>query len=174
MNGCGDGEAARATLRGFRDAVYASLGGWTDALFELADALLETEAPVGSVPSLSLEPVFRRGHGSLYKALARGRVDADRLRGALAAVRPPEWPAVFAVDASTWPRCDAETSPERGFYYSASRHSAGQPIVAGAARRRAPQPGRQSHAGDPRPGPLARRAPGARRRGAAVRVRRRL
>jgi hypothetical protein len=38
---------------------------------------------------------------------------------------------VFAVDASTWDRCDAETSPERGFYYSASKHSAGQPIVAG-------------------------------------------
>ncbi len=42
-----------------------------------------------------------------------------------------EWPAVFAVDASTWERCDAECSPERGFYYSASKHSAGQPIVAG-------------------------------------------
>jgi hypothetical protein len=26
---------------------------------------------------------------------------------------------------------DAETSPERGFYYSASKHSAGKPIVAG-------------------------------------------
>lgn len=43
---------------------------------------------------------------------------------------------VFAVDESTWPRCDAETSPERGCYYSASKHSAskhsaGQPIVAG-------------------------------------------
>jgi len=38
---------------------------------------------------------------------------------------------VFAVDASTWARSDAETSPERGFYYSASKHSAGQPIVAG-------------------------------------------
>ena len=38
---------------------------------------------------------------------------------------------VFAVDASTFDRCDAECSPERGFYYSASKHSAGQPIVAG-------------------------------------------
>jgi hypothetical protein len=38
---------------------------------------------------------------------------------------------VFAVDASTWDRCDAECSPERGFHYSASKHSAGQPIVAG-------------------------------------------
>jgi hypothetical protein len=37
------------------------------------------------------------------------------------------------VDASVWPRCDAECSPERGYYYHPSRHSAGQPIVAGWA-----------------------------------------
>jgi hypothetical protein len=29
--------------------------------------------------------------------------------------------------------CDAEASPERGYYYRPSRHSAGQPIVAGWA-----------------------------------------
>lgn len=34
--------------------------------------MLCSHAPVGSVPSLSLEPLFRRSHGSLYKALARG------------------------------------------------------------------------------------------------------
>lgn len=38
---------------------------------------------------------------------------------------------VYAVDRSSWPRCDAECSPERGYYYHPSRHSAGQPIVAG-------------------------------------------
>jgi hypothetical protein len=32
-----------------------------------------------------------------------------------------------------WDRCEAESSPERGFYYHPSRHSAGQPIVAGWA-----------------------------------------
>jgi hypothetical protein len=32
-----------------------------------------------------------------------------------------------------WDRCDAESSPERGYYYHPSRHSAGQPIVAGWA-----------------------------------------
>jgi hypothetical protein len=37
------------------------------------------------------------------------------------------------VDTSVWPRCDAEASPERGYYYHPSRHSAGQPIVAGWA-----------------------------------------
>jgi hypothetical protein len=40
---------------------------------------------------------------------------------------------VYAVDVSVWPRCDAETSPDRGYYYHPSRHSAGQPIVAGWA-----------------------------------------
>ena len=40
---------------------------------------------------------------------------------------------VYAVDTSVWPRCDAECSPGRGFYYHPSRHSAGQPIVAGWA-----------------------------------------
>jgi hypothetical protein len=38
---------------------------------------------------------------------------------------------VLAVDSSTWPKSDAECSPERGYYYSASRHSNGQPIQAG-------------------------------------------
>lgn len=124
-------EAPTASLVAFRAALYDGLTGWGDALFELCDAALDTPASVGSVPALSLEPVFRRSHGSLYKALARGSVDAARLRRILVAHRPAGWPSVFAVDASTWPRCDAETSPERGFYYSASKHSAGQPIVAG-------------------------------------------
>jgi hypothetical protein len=118
-------------LAGFREAFYDCLNGWGDALFELADAALCATGPVGSVPSLSLEPIFRRSHGSLYKALARGGIDTDRLRQLLVESRPESWPLVFAVDTSTWDRCDAETSPQRGFYYSASKHSAGQPIVAG-------------------------------------------
>jgi hypothetical protein len=115
----------------FRQGLYGCFRRWGDALFELADAVLCAPGAVGSVPALSLEPEFRRSHGSLYKALERGRIDEDRLRALLVAQRPASWPLVFAVDASTWDRCDAECSPERGFYYSASKHSAGQPIVAG-------------------------------------------
>lgn len=115
----------------FRRALHGCLTRWDDALFELGDAMLGAPGPVSSVPSLSLEPEFRRSHGSLYKALARGRIDEDALRRLLVAHRPERWPLVFAVDASSWARCDAECSPDRGFYYSASRHSAGQPIVAG-------------------------------------------
>ncbi len=118
-------------LIGFRSDLYDCLTRWGDALFELCDATLCSPSPVASVPSLSLEPVFRRGHGSLYKALADGRIDDVRLRRLLVDNLSANWPLVFAVDASTWDRCDAETSPERGFYYSASKHSAGQPIVAG-------------------------------------------
>src|SRR5207237_1670025 len=123
--------AATAALVGFRESLYSCLRGWGDTLFELCDATLCAAAPVGSVPSLSLEPVFRRSHGSLYKALAKGSIDTEALRRCLVERRPANWPLIFAVDASTWDRCDAECSPERGFYYSAARQSAGQPIVAG-------------------------------------------
>ena len=123
--------AEKKALVAFRGALFATFTAWPDALFELGDAALCTAGPVSSIPSLSLEPEFTRSHGSLYKALSRGRIDESRLRALLVASRPEHWPMVFAVDASTFDRCDAETSPERGFYYSASKHSAGQPIVAG-------------------------------------------
>jgi hypothetical protein len=53
-----------------------------DALLELGDALLCAQA-VPSLPHLSLEPVHQRGWGSTYAALARGRIDAERLRDLL-------------------------------------------------------------------------------------------
>ncbi len=91
----------------------------------------ERSASPNTPPHLSLEPPFRRGWGSQYGALRRGRIDAEALRDLLAATRLADWPGVFAVDASSWPRCDAECSPERGYYHHPSRHSNGQPIVAG-------------------------------------------
>jgi hypothetical protein len=121
-----------ARLGGFRSELHACFTGRADALFELGDALLWAEA-FPSLPHLSLEPVHRRGWGSVDAALARGRIDAERLRDLLASSLPPADPLVFAVDVTTWPRCDAECSPERGYYDHPSRHSAGQPIIAGWA-----------------------------------------
>jgi hypothetical protein len=80
-----------------------------------------------------LEPVHRRGWGSAYAALASGRIETERLRDLLASSLPDADPLVFAVDVTSWPRCDAECSPERGYYYHPSRHSAGHPIIAGWA-----------------------------------------
>src|SRR5260221_520208 len=52
----------------------------------------------------------------------------ERLVAASPLVTERSW---YAVDASVWPRCDAETSPERGYDSHPYRHSPGQPIVAG-------------------------------------------
>jgi DDE superfamily endonuclease len=124
---------ALARLQAFRAGLHTCCTRRADALVELADGLLSAQGPVTSLPQLSLEPAHRRGWGSLYAALACGRIDAERLRELLVGCLPAAEPLVFAVDVTAWPRCDAECSPERGLYYHPSRHSAGQPIVAGWA-----------------------------------------
>jgi hypothetical protein len=67
----------------FRQEFYQCLTARADALFGLTDAVLCAD---GSLVQLSLVGEHRRGHGSLYAALARGRVDIERLRTALTAV----------------------------------------------------------------------------------------
>jgi hypothetical protein len=129
-----DPSTAFDDLRTFRCSLRRCFDRRADALFELGDAIL-TAGVVPSPVHPSLEPAHRRGWGSLYAALERGRIDTEALRTLV--VRHPlaadGQPPIYAVDVSVWPRCDAETSPERGFYYHPSRHSAGQPIVAGWA-----------------------------------------
>jgi hypothetical protein len=120
-------------LLAFRAAVYAAVGRRADALFELLDALTSA----GAVPSpvhLTLETVHRRGWGSFYAALAHGEIPAAAVEAVLAQhplAAAAGGPASYGVATSVWPRCDAETSPERGVSHHSSRHSNGQPIVAG-------------------------------------------
>jgi hypothetical protein len=124
------------SLPAFRESFYRCLDRRADALFELADAIL-TAGSVPSPPHLSLATVHRRGWGSLYAALSMGRMDEGSLQSLLSrhplGDEDPGAPPIYAVDVSVWPRCDAEASPERGYYYHPSRHSPGQPIVAGWA-----------------------------------------
>src|SRR5215211_1882790 len=130
-----EGSDALDALRTFRDSLYECFGRRADALFEFTDAILTA----GAFPSpvhLSLEPTHRRRWGSLYAALSRGRTDEDAMRKLVVhhpLVEERTATPVYAVDVSVWSRCDAEASPERGYYYHPSRHSAGQPIVAGWA-----------------------------------------
>ncbi len=119
-------------LRAFRSELHGCFHRRADALLELGDALLTAET-VTSLPHLSLQATHRRGWGSLYDALAAGRLDVASLRALLTEQAIPAGQPVYAIDLSVWPRCDAEASPGRGFYYHPSRHSAGQPIVAGWA-----------------------------------------
>jgi len=123
-------------LRAFRRSLYECFHRRRDALFELADATLTADGTAPSPAHLSLQASHRRGWGSLYAALDRGRIDEEVLRKLLARLTlagAVEEAPVYAVDVRVWDRCDAECSPERGFYYHPSRHSAGQPIVAGWA-----------------------------------------
>lgn len=123
-------------LHSFRRSFYECLNRRGDALFDLTDALLAADAAPSPV-HLSLEAPHRRGWGSFYAALNHGRIDDEAFRSLLAhhpltGSSDDERP-VYGVDVSVWPRCDAECSPERGYCYHPSRHSAGQPIVAGWA-----------------------------------------
>jgi hypothetical protein len=121
-------------LYDFRRSFYECFHRRKDALFELTDAILTADGAVPSPAHLSLQSSHRRGWGSLYAALCKGRIDAESVRELLVLhpLAEAETP-VYAVDVSVWDRCDAECSPERGYYYHPSRHSAGQPIVAGWA-----------------------------------------
>jgi hypothetical protein len=124
------GGGDQGELRRFRGEVYDCFGRRADALFDLIDGIC-APITVAGVAYLSLAPGARRGHGAGYAALSAGRIDEDLVRDVLAGYRPDDWRPDFAIDASVWARCDAECSPGRGFYYHPSRHSAGQPIVAG-------------------------------------------
>jgi hypothetical protein len=102
-----------------------------EAVFELGDALLCAPA-VPSLPHLGLAPVCRRLGQRLRRPVprpGRPRAAADLLTSHLEDAGPLE----FAVDVTIWPRCYPECSPERGYYHP-SRHSAGQPIIAGWLR----------------------------------------
>lgn len=103
-------------LSWFRREFHRCLSRRGDALFELADAVLCADGPVRSVAELSLVGEHRRGHGSGYAALARGRMDIDRLRTALSGVPVPraaDGRLVLAVDITSWLRPEAHTSGQR-------------------------------------------------------------
>ena len=80
---------ARGRLAGFRRELYRCFTARADALAELCDAALCKQDRVHMLAELSLEPGHRRGHGALYDALNCGKVQASRLRWALAGVALP-------------------------------------------------------------------------------------
>src|SRR5918993_195224 len=81
-----DGNTMEPTeaLRTFRRSLYDCFHRRKDALFELADAILTADGTAPSPAHLSLKASHRRGWGSLYAALDRGRIGAQTLRKLLA------------------------------------------------------------------------------------------
>lgn len=119
-----DTQPAAAALRQLRQVIYqAILGRRKDTLFALLDAV--TSAP-GALPLVhhSLHPLCQRGWASLPAALAHGTLDPDAARRHLIAMRPRAPPGsrpLWVIDATTWPRPDAVTSPERTWSHRANR-----------------------------------------------------
>ncbi|WP_323180278.1 transposase [Streptomyces sp. NBC_01363] len=108
----------------FREDFYACLTARGDALFEICDAMLCENGPVTSPVDLTLLAEHRCGHGALYDALNHGRIDAARLRRALAVLPQPKAAdnrLVLAVDVSNWLRPDAECSADRLFCHTYGR-----------------------------------------------------
>jgi hypothetical protein len=104
---------AFAELSRFRTAFYGCLSARADAFFELTDALLCADGPARTPVELSLTAEHRRGYGSLYGALNRGRLDVDRLRDLLVSLPLPRFGGriVLTVDVSPWLRSDAACAP---------------------------------------------------------------
>ncbi|MET8965211.1 NF041680 family putative transposase [Streptomyces sp. NPDC004074] len=123
-----------AELSRFRGVFYDCLTGRRDALFELTDAVLCTDGPVKTLVGLALAPEHRRGHGALYGALNRGRLDVERLRAELAGLPLPRAAGgrlVLAVDVSPWLRPDADTSDARSFCHTYGRGDAKHQMIPG-------------------------------------------
>lgn len=120
-------------LRSFRERVYACFTRRGDALFGLVDGLLCSPGRIPALAHVSLSPVFGRGHGAAYAALAKGRIDTEALRDVLASARPADWPLWFALDITPWARPYAHTSAERGWVHHSMRHTNGMPFVPGWA-----------------------------------------
>jgi hypothetical protein len=120
----------------FRRVIYEhALGQRKDSLCDLTDAIL-TSPGAATLARLSLAPGFRRRWSSVSDALSAGRLDVPLLRRLLVAAeasvaattgRRPLW----ALDASTWPRPAAHTSPERTYAHRVAVGTPQRGVVAG-------------------------------------------
>jgi hypothetical protein len=120
-------------LQRFRAGLFVCFPRRRDALLEVLDAVL-TAGAVPSLPHLSRAPGHRRGWGSVYAALRRGRISFEALRSLLVRQLMPAGPPLYAVDVSVWPRPGATTSPERGYQFHSPRRRDGRdPVVPGWA-----------------------------------------
>src|SRR3954465_15903050 len=100
-------------IRAFRRSFYGAPDRRSDVLFELADAILAADGAAPSPAHLSLQASHRRGWGSLYAALDRGRIDEEVLRGSF-------WPAIRSLapkgrrPSTPWtPVCGHAATPRR-------------------------------------------------------------
>jgi hypothetical protein len=115
----------------------------SDALFELADAILTVDRAAPSPAHLSLQASHRRGLGSPYAALDRGRIDDEASRKLLARyplASAEGEPSVYAVLTRA---CGIAATPRR-VPYSRLLLPSVPPLRRPAHRRRVSLPNRRT------------------------------
>ena len=98
--------------------------------------MLCSDGPVRSLAELSLAPEHARSHGSVQRAMSDGRIDFDRLNWSFALRDLPRGPGggiVLAVDVTSWPRPDANTSDQRTFCHTYGRAEGTHEMIPGWA-----------------------------------------
>jgi DDE superfamily endonuclease len=105
-------------------------GAWPDTLFELCDALTAAARPIRSLAELMFEPPLRRGWGSVYQAVERGRIDEDQLRRSLVDQVCTEAAGV-GVDTTRYPRPDTRLVDDVVMHYTPGLAVNGSPAVPG-------------------------------------------
>ena len=87
-------------LREFRQKVHDLCSHRADALCDVVAGAI-TAGLVPSFAHLSLQAAHRRGHSSLYAALAKGRMNVEGARRLIANTLPEIERPVYAIDTST-------------------------------------------------------------------------
>jgi len=121
------------TLSGFRGDLYRCFCQASDALMNLADALL-TETPAHSLPELALSPFFERRWPSLYEALQDAKIDRVALQKLFVKYAP--LPAagerlVLGGDASSILRVASKTARDRTYVHASNLPEGTKPVRAG-------------------------------------------
>src|SRR5262249_18407485 len=120
------------TMMQIRQQIWQCFTQSRDALFELIDALT-AEASARSLPEVSKASSFRRKWSSASEALSDGRIDTQRwssvcTEALLANHAGPVW---LSADATSMPRPEAETSPDRSMIYVCHLPPASKPVSVG-------------------------------------------
>jgi len=120
-------------LRRFRNLLYQHLNNRADAIMDLLDAL-SSSTQASSVVELSLNPLFRRGHDSVYAAIAALDLSPEARRELLRPAIPQEPKRAFwllGVDVTSHPRPYARTLAERTMVYAPTGVRGNKPVTIG-------------------------------------------
>ena len=139
-----DMQVALEQLKKFRQQLYSSLAYRGDTIMDLLDAL-SSNTTAKSTVELSLNPLFRRGYGSVYdgihqfsvgveSAVDERRAQEQQLMQLIGFYLPtPQqqkyW--LLGVDVTPAPRCFADTLVDRGYIYQPNTIASNKPVTIG-------------------------------------------